>query len=47
MTLKNMSKRDLREAVKLGWMNFDSVKPEFQPELKARIEACERELKTR
>ena len=35
------SVRDCQAALRMGYNNFDSVKPEFQPELKSRLEAIE------
>ena len=39
------SVRDCRLALRMGYNNFDSVKPEFQPELKARLEALEERMR--
>lgn len=45
--IKNMSDRDLRSAIKLGNVNMDALKPEFQADVQARIDAMKAELKAR
>lgn len=42
-----MSTRDIKEALKLGHLNIGSIKPEYQPELKSRIDALEAEYAER
>lgn len=37
--INNASLRDCKESLKLAILNFDSVKAEYQPELKERMEA--------
>ena len=39
----NMSDADLREAIKLGNMNIDKIKPEFQADLLIRLDYLEAE----
>ena len=40
-----MSRRDLTEAIKLGYMNFDSLTPAGQADLKPRLAAMEERLR--
>ena len=43
--INGMNRRDVTEAIKLGRMNYDSVKPEFQADLRDRLEAMEERLR--
>jgi hypothetical protein len=43
--INGMNRRDLTEAIKLGHMNYDSVKPEFQADLRDRLAAMEERLR--
>lgn len=39
-----LSRRDTQEAIKLGWMNFDSLTPEGQADLAPRLASLEAHL---
>ena len=43
--MKNLSIKDLKEAINLGWLNIDGV--DNQDELRARLAALELELRSR
>lgn len=43
LDFSSLTDRDLREAIKLGCINYGSLKPEAQPDLKRRIDALMRE----
>jgi hypothetical protein len=42
--INGMNRRDLTEAIKLGRINHDSVKPEFQADLRDRLAAMEERI---
>lgn len=43
LDFSTLSNRDLKEAIKLGWTNYESVTVEFQPELMIRLNALKAE----